>query len=107
MELFVSNLQLLLLFKMGCFFGQRDPLWKYKRFTIIDKLHDDELLDPKAKMATVQMPKSSKQWSCWVYTYIDRANMLMISTEYKLELRVIREDAVMKRSIGNIKNHKV
>lgn len=26
MELFVSNLQLLLLFKMGCFFGQRDPL---------------------------------------------------------------------------------
>lgn len=55
----------------------------------------------------VEMPKSSKQWSCWVYAYIDRANMLMISTEYKLELRVIREDAVMKRSIGNIKNHKV
>lgn len=26
MELFVSNLQLLLLFKMGCLFGQRDPL---------------------------------------------------------------------------------
>lgn len=26
MELFVSNLQLLLLFKMGRFFGQRDPL---------------------------------------------------------------------------------
>lgn len=84
--------------KWAGFFGQCDPLWKYKRCTIVDKLHDDEHLDPKTKMATVEMPKSSKQWSCWVYTYIDRANMLMISTEYKLELRVIREDAVMKQS---------